>query len=129
MLRILFDPAYGVTDLIANPDVLFTAQLRAFRYEIRSLSLDSETWHQTMLNDLRRDCPLFEHYWQQTAGEESHQIAARPLFPMELNLPDIGHLRFWLTSERFAQDNRFRVIYYLPADIKTMQQCAEWAKG
>jgi hypothetical protein len=31
-------------------------------------------------------------------------------------------MHFRLTSEPFAQDRRFRVIYYLPADPATMQQ-------
>jgi hypothetical protein len=42
-------------------------------------------------------------------------------------VPGIGELQFRLSSEPFAQDARFRTIYYFPADPITMQQCAAWA--
>lgn len=124
MPRILYDPAYGVTPLISNPDVFFPAQVRALRYEMQLVR--GEAWYESLLNDLLAECPLFRKYWEETEGEPRHPIAARPLFPIELTLPDVGRLQFWLTSEPFAQDRRFRVIYYLPADSVTMRQCVAW---
>lgn len=127
MLRVLYDPAYGVTPMISNPDLFFPAQIRALRYEMQHVR--GEAWYQSLLNDLLLECPLFRKYWQETEGEQRHPIAARPLFPLELTLPDVGRLQFWLTSEPFAQDRRFRVIYYLPADSVTMQQCVAWVQA
>jgi hypothetical protein len=48
-------------------------------------------------------------------------------FNLRLLDSDIEFLQFRLLSEPFALDRRFRVMYYLPADAVTMQQCAVWA--
>lgn len=129
MLRLLYDPSFGVTQRIANPEVFFAAQIRALRYEMRWFQ--REAWCQTLLDDLLKTCPLFARYWTATADEAPYPVAARPLFPLQLRLPTMPDitLQFRLTSEPFAQDRRFRVIYYLPADAVTMQQCVQWLSG
>jgi hypothetical protein len=124
MIRLLYDPHYGFTSLIANADVFFRAQMRAFRYEMQLFR--GEAWHKTLIDELLHDCPLFEHYWNEAEREQGYPTAARPLFPIELSLPGTGTLQFRITSEPFAQDRRFRVIYFLPADSFTMQQCMLW---
>lgn len=53
--------------------------------------------------------------------------AARALIPVRLRVPGAGLLSFHLSSEPFARDARFRVIYYFPADPETMRWCAAWA--
>jgi transcriptional regulator with XRE-family HTH domain len=127
MLRLLYDPQYGIAPLVSNPDVFFAAQIRALRYEMQHIG--GEAWHQSLLNEVMHECPLFRKYWEETDGEPRHPVAARPLFPLELTLLHTGRLQFWLTSEPFAQDRRFRVIYYLPADSVTMQQCVAWVQA
>ncbi len=42
VLRMLFDPAYELNRLIANPDEFFPAQIRALRYEMRLMG--GEDW-------------------------------------------------------------------------------------
>ena len=74
--------------LISNPDVFFPAQIRALRYEMQLVR--GETWYESLLNDFLVECPLFRKYWQETEGEQRHPIAARPLFPLELTLPEWG---------------------------------------
>ncbi len=51
MLRALFDPAYGVTARIANPDVFFPAQMRALRYQMRLFH--GEAWYDALIEELR----------------------------------------------------------------------------
>jgi hypothetical protein len=126
MLRVLFDPAYGVTQLIHNPETFFPAAIRALRYEMRRFR--GERWYEAVLDDLRR-CPLFEHYWLTLQSEPLQPIAARPLTPIELSARSSGPLKFRLASEVLAEDRRFRVIYYLPADSITMQTCASWSEA
>lgn len=123
ILRVLFDPAYKFMQRVANPDVFFTAQIRALRYEMHLFH--GESWYDHLLTDLLT-CQTFATYWQQTASEPPHPIAARPLALLELNTPQSGLLQFRPISEPFALDRRFRVIYYLPADPHTMQQCLSW---
>lgn len=106
--------------MIANPDVFFPAQIRALRYEISHFQ--GEAWVSAMLDDLM-GCATFAHYWTHAASEPAHPVAARPLAPLEINLPDVGRLQFRLVSEPFASDRRFRVLYYLPADPATVGWC------
>jgi transcriptional regulator with XRE-family HTH domain len=122
ILRLMFDPSYAITALIANPEVFFPAQIRALRYQMRQFR--GETWYAPLIDDLNVECPLFHFYWEQV--DASPSLAARPLIPLLISLPEVGLLRFRLTSEPFAQDRRFRIIYYLPADPLTMQQCVAW---
>lgn len=124
MLRLLFDPAQGVTGLIANQSEFFPAQIRTLRYEMHIFQ--SEAWCATLINEMRHQHPLFEHYWAESIAGP-YPIAARPLVPLALSLPDAGELRFRLTSEPFVQDRRFRILYYIPADAATIQQCALWS--
>lgn len=124
MLRLIFDPAYGFAPRIANPAVFFPAQIRALRYEMSAFQ--NEPWYSALIADMLHN-PIFAAHW--TAAETlptPQPTAARPLTLLQLNTPDAGLLQFRLTSEPFAQDRRFRVIYYLPADPQTMQQCAGW---
>jgi transcriptional regulator with XRE-family HTH domain len=123
MLRILFDPVHKVMPLIANPEEFFPAQIRALRYEMRSFR--NERWHGTLINDMM-GCETFAHYWTQSETAQAFYIPARPLVPLELRLPDVGLLQFRVVSESFAQDRRFRVIYCLPAEPRTIQQCLTW---
>jgi transcriptional regulator with XRE-family HTH domain len=123
MLRVVFDPAYGIVPLIANPDEFFPAQVRAMRYEMQWFH--DEAWHRALLDDMRQ-CPLFEYYWREAENGPVYHVAGRPLALCQLDLPQVGRLEFRLISEPFAQDRRFRVLYYLPAEPKTMQQCLAW---
>ena len=125
MQKLLFDPSYGISGLIANPEAFFPALIRALRNQVTLFR--SEAWYAELIDDLRQNHPLFETYWTQAEPSEP-PLAGRPLVPLLLDLPGIGRLRFRVTSESFAQDRRFRVIYYLPADPATMRQCAAWAK-
>jgi transcriptional regulator with XRE-family HTH domain len=127
MLRMLFDPACQLTALIANAGAFFPAQIRALRYEMRLFR--GEPWYAALLQEMRA-YPLFERYWAATAtDQQADYVAGRPLVPLELNLPGTGPLRFRITSEPFALDWRFRIIYYLPADPVTMQQCVLWLQA
>lgn len=123
-LVMLFNPAYGVTPRIVNQAEFFPAQIRAMRHQMQLIR--GEQWSDDLVNDLLRTCPLFATYWATVQGAPHYLLPARPLVALELTVPEAGLLRFRLTSESFAQDRRFRVIYYLPADPQTMQQCVWW---
>jgi transcriptional regulator with XRE-family HTH domain len=122
VLRLLFDPNYGLTPLIANPDIFFPASIRALHTEMQLFH--GEAWYDQIIEDMRT-CPNFEKYWIQPVS--THHFAARPLTPLEFKLPGIGLLQFRIMAEAFVQDRRFRVIYYLPANPITMQKCLDWA--
>ena len=123
LLRVIFDPAYPMAGWIANPDVFLPAQIRALRYEMHWFQ--DEPWYGTLLEEMS-GVPRFAHYWRQAAPGAGHPIAGRPLALLQLALPGPGLLQFRLIAESFAEDRRFRVMYYLPGDAKTIHQCLAW---
>jgi hypothetical protein len=116
----------GIAPLIHNPDEFYPASLRALRYQMQLFH--GESWYADLIRELIEQIPRFRHYWTSSAPTRSYPTAARPLTPIEFNLPTIGLLKFRLTSESFVQDRRFRIIYYVPADVATIHQCALWAE-
>jgi hypothetical protein len=127
MLRVLFDPGYGIAPLIHNPKEFCPAVIRALRYQMQVFH--AEPWYTELIDELIEQVPNFRQYWLTTQPERIYPTAARPLTPVEFNLPHHGLLKFWLTSESFVQDRRFRIMYYLPADAATIWQCSAWVIG
>jgi transcriptional regulator with XRE-family HTH domain len=110
--------------LVAEPAVFFPALMRAFRSEMQPCR--NEPWCEAMLVQLQR-LPRFRHYWAVVEGQPALASAARALVPLRLVRAGVGHREFRLASEHFIRDARFRLVYYFPADLVTMQQCMVWA--
>lgn len=124
MIRILFDPVLGFANHVGNPDDFFPAQLRALRFE--KLLFPDEPWYDRLIEDMQQ-CALFAHYWTQAESQLTSQVAARPLKLLEFQSDEGEIWQFRVMSEPFAQDRRFRVIYLLPAEPRTMEQCLSWS--
>ena len=124
VLAAWFDPSSPLAALVVEPDTFSPALVRALRYELQQLG--AEAWAGAWLARMRADLPRFRHVWDTTEQEPAPAGAARALVPVRLAVPGVGELQFRLSSEPFAQDARFRIIYYFPADPVTMQQCAAW---
>lgn len=124
-LNLWFDPRYGLSARVKNPDIFFPALVRALRHEIQSFR--HEEWCSALMARLLRELPLLRQYW--AAGEEAtgSAVAARPAVPLHIDVPPIGPLQFRTSAEHFTRDARFRIVYYLPADPPTMHHCAIWA--
>jgi transcriptional regulator with XRE-family HTH domain len=122
LLKAIFDPAYQFASRIINQEVFFLAQIRALRYERQRFQ--DEPWYTTLIQEMLQG-PEFEHYWTNYPSAQTF-FAARPLTLLQLDSKEVGALQFRLISESFVQDRRFRVIYYLPADAKTIQHCLQW---
>ncbi len=116
-----FDPASPLTRALAEPDAFLPALVRALRYEMQQFG--GEPWYSELLARLR-ELPRFRHAWSRVEEEPPPASAARALVPVRLVVPGAGRLQFRLSSERFTQDARFRMIYYFPADPATMRWCA-----
>jgi len=127
MLSILFDDRLGMAQKITNPDIFFPASIRALRSEMQLFH--SEVWYNALIAEQQSASLNFEKYWMQADSKPKVHFAARPLTPLEITLPECGVLQFRLMAEAFIQDRRFRVIYLLPADPLTMQQCATWSQS
>lgn len=125
MFDLWLHPRYGLAALVDNPDAFFPAMLRALQHEIQPFR--HETWCAELIARLLRELPLFKKYWTVAEHAGTHAVAARPVVPVRLEVPKAGLLRFRLSTEHFTRDARFRIVYYLAADARTMQQCAVWA--
>lgn len=124
-LKIVFDEAYGFAPRILNRDPFFQAQIRALRYERQRFQ--EEDWYQALIEEMM-SLPTFARYWTRYPARET-LFAARPLTLLSLDCGDAGVLQFRLLSESFAQDKRFRVIYYLPADGRTIAHALRWVEA
>ena len=124
LLEAWFNDNSPLASLVAEPEAFFPALIRALCYEIQLFH--PEPWCEAMRDRLHR-LPRFHHYWSAVEREPTLASAARALIPLRLSQPDATDLAFRLSSEHFIRDARFRLVYYLPADPATMQQCSTWS--
>lgn len=124
MPRLIFDPGYGIASSVLNGETFFSAQVRILQFERQRCGDD--TWYKGFVNEMRQ-YQTFDEYWTQHDSAGRAQVPMRPVAELKLPVgPGVAHFR--LISESFAQDPRFRVIYYLPADSATIRQCVEWQR-
>lgn len=120
MPKLIFDPVDGFASAVVNADPFFATQVRILRYEQQRWG--NPWWYGRIIHDLRQ-YKAFDDYWQQDAHHAP--LSMRPVAPLTLDTGrDLAHFR--LISETFAQDPRFRIMYYLPADTGTLRQCLGW---
>ena len=124
MLHLWFDPRYGISALVCNPQPFFPQMVHAFRHQMQQFG--NEAWYQDVYEDLMR-LPLFKAAWERASEEVPLASAARAVVPVQLAIPHVGMLQFRIGAEPFTHDARFRIVYLLPADPVTMQHCAAWA--
>jgi len=118
-----FDESSPIPPRVAEPDIILPAVIRAFQHEMRQFG--HEPWYAEVLDELFAS-PRFRHYWQVVEQSPPPVSAARALVPLRLNVPAAGTLQFRLASEPFTRDARFRIVFYVPGDVVTMQWCAGW---
>jgi transcriptional regulator with XRE-family HTH domain len=116
-----FDMASPLAALVAAPETLLPALIRAMLHEVRQLCV--EDWYDEWLTTLLA-LPRFHQYWTQVAGEHERVSAARALVPVQLAAPGFGTVQFRLATEPFTRDMRFRMVYLFPADADTVRRCA-----
>lgn len=123
MHKMVFDARYGMRQRIVNADEFLPAQIRVLRYEMQRFH--DEPWWDALIGELM-GIEEFRKRWESVREEPVH-IAARPLTPLEIEV-ESKILRFRLVSEPFAQDHRFRMIFYLPTDALTSEVCIKWGQ-
>jgi transcriptional regulator with XRE-family HTH domain len=125
LLEAWFDDASPLARLVLEPEVFLPAMVRAFRSEMAAFR--GESWCAAVIERLLA-LPRFRRYWSETEPEPVS--AARALVPVRLRVPGVvTPLQFRLSAEHLVDDIRFRLIYFFPADLPTMQWCAAGATG
>lgn len=126
ILEAWFDSRSPLSHLVAEPEVFLPALIRAFRSEMEPFR--AEAWYPPLLQSLLA-LPRFKQIWDRIEQESTPVSSARALVPVRLNVPEVGEMQFRLSAEHLVRDARFRLIYFFPSDLPTMQQCAEWASA
>jgi len=126
ILEAWFDPSSPLSHRVVEPDVFLPALIRAFRSEMEPNR--SEPWYSALLDRLL-SLPRFGEFWERIEQESSPVSSARALVPVRLKVADVGEMQFRLSAEHLVRDARFRLIYFFPSDLRTMQQCADWASA
>jgi hypothetical protein len=126
ILEAWFDPASPIFRLMIEPEVFLPALIRAFRSEMEPYR--AEPWYPPLLERLLA-LPHFSRYWHEIEQEAAPVSSARALVPVRLNVPGVGTMQFRLSAEHLVRDARFRLIYFFPSDLPTMQRCAAWASN
>ena len=129
VLEAWFDDASPLARLVAEPHEFSPALIRAFRSEMKPFQ--TEPWCVEVLDRLLTLPRFRRHYWSVLKNEpaQAHVSAARSLVPVRLFVPGAGRLQFRLSAEHFVDDARFRLIYFFPADLATMEWCAAGARA
>lgn len=117
MPRLIYDAVDGIAAAVLNAESFFSAQMRILHYEMQRWN-DDAAWYSAFVEDMRQYA-AFDHYWIKTTDQT--WIPIRPTADLKLDTGR-GLANFRLICETFAQDPRFRVIYYLPTDAATMMQ-------
>jgi transcriptional regulator with XRE-family HTH domain len=123
MLTPWFQAESPIGRLVANPEEFLAAMIRAFRFEMRRCR--EADWCRTMMEDLLA-LPAFRHHFRAVEAEPEAVSTARALVAVRLRHPD-GELAFRLAAEPFLRDDRFRIVYFFPADPPTMAWCGRAA--
>lgn len=125
MPRLIFDPAYEVGEAIVNREAFFASQIRILHYENQRCG--DAAWFNPFIEEMRQIEP-FDRHWVGAAKAPAAPLATRPLAHLQLETAHrVGVMQFRLIAQTFASDPRFRVMYCLPSDAATIDQCHEWA--
>ncbi len=124
ILAAWFDETLPLLHFVVEPDRFLPALIRAFQAEMEPYW--SEPWTAPLLESLLA-LPRFRAYWEQIERETTPVSSARALVPIRLDVPGVGQMQFRLSAEHLVRDSRFRLIYFFPTDLPTMQRCAAWA--
>jgi len=127
LLAAWLDPGSPIGRLVAEPEVLLPALVRAMHYEMEQFN--GEPWVAPLMASLER-LSRFQEASEIVAREQQPArrgvTSSRAWAPVRLTIPGLGLLQFRLSSEHFVRDARFRVVYLFPADSATLAACAAW---
>ncbi len=122
MPQLIFDSVGGIATSVLNPESFFAAQIRILDYEHQHFG--NEAWYGSFVSDMCH-YQVFNEYWHKHTLAHPAPVSMRPPTDLKLALNG-GVAQFHLIAEPLSPDDRFRVIYYLPADRATILLCLDW---
>ncbi|GHO94238.1 hypothetical protein KSF_042860 [Reticulibacter mediterranei] len=126
IIDVWFDTQSCLGSLVHAAEQFYPQLVQALYHEM--LPFRHETWHTALTTRWLQHIPDFRTYWEQAQQGLPSAVAARLLYPIALKGPQGQPLHFRLAAEHFTQDRRFRLLYYIPFDKKTMSVCEMWSQ-
>ncbi|NJN83623.1 MAG: hypothetical protein HC802_15960 [Caldilineaceae bacterium] len=120
-----FHPSFRIGELMENRELFLTHNIRVLRQDWERERCLEETWCQEALAYSFRHYPEFKKFWDLAENPPISEIPARPLTNLRFRSPS-GTLEFRVAIEKMTRDDRFKVVYLMPADAATLEECARW---
>lgn len=99
---------------------------------VRLVPYQDERWYGAFVEELCEE-KGFRHYWDAVAAMGPRNaspvtFATQILHPVQFSLPDLegATLEFYSNSERLQTDDRFQMLYLVPANAYTLRQVERW---
>lgn len=125
IIELMYDPQFGMSSRIANVQEWGRYALPALLHELRPYI--QEPWCRELLRVFRQQVPGLDSLLHANAMQR--RVPGRPLLPVVFRGPADHDLSFWMATELFIDDARFRIVYYMPADEATHRQCQNWVEA
>lgn len=126
LYQAFFHSGVRLANLMNHPDAFLSHTIRVLRQDWEWGSFLEEDWCQELLKATSTKYPEFKKYWDMAADHPVADLPARPLANLQVKSPIMGNVEFRVARETMNRDKRFRVIYLIPADAATLEQCQKW---
>ena len=120
-----FDPRLRLVDMMENADAFLSHMIGVMRHDFETFYWEEE-WCQPFVEQVMQREPEFKRYWDMDVRPNAGEVSGRPLISLCLHSPTSGRVTFRVTVEFMRRDNRFRIIYLIPADAATIEVCEQW---
>lgn len=129
LFKAQFDSRVRLADYIEDMEPYLLAEMQAIRERLAPYR--DESWYAGYVAELCEE-PSFNQYWQAT--KEAHpqeervsDFAAQITHPVAFSLPGSEtQLHFYANLDPLIGDDRFHIVYLIPADAFTLRQVERW---
>jgi transcriptional regulator with XRE-family HTH domain len=129
LFKTQFDSRVRLSAFIEKVEPVLLADMQSIRTQLTPYR--EEQWYAEFVAELCQD-PKFDHYWRKTSNNSLQEdviteFAARVLQPVRFNLLGLdAQLHFYANHDALVGDDRFRIVYLIPADGFTIRQIERW---
>lgn len=127
LYQAFFDSRLKIADMMENRRAFLSHIIRVMRQDWEAEYVTEEPWCQELLAESFRRYPEFREYWAMAVNPPISEIPARPLTNLRVNTRR-GVVEVRIAIEKMSRDNRFKIVYLMPADARTLELCEAWKK-
>lgn len=129
LFKAQFDSRLRMADYMENMEPSLLAEMEDIRDRLAPHC--DEQWYDGFIAELCEDAQ-FHRYWQATEGHAPSEkpvtaFAASIIEPVEFTIPgEETELQFYANVDPLTGDDRFRMVYLIPATAMTIRQVERW---